>query len=61
MRILGFVVQAACDNQAWLNILQFAVPLAAVAVSLRMIFRKRLPRATDRPRIRIRGVARAAA
>ena len=61
VRILGFVVQAACDNDAWLNVLQFVVPLGATAVSLRMIFRKRVPRAADQRRVRFRSLERAAA
>ena len=29
-RILGFVVQAASEEAAWLNVLQYAVPVAAI-------------------------------
>jgi lipopolysaccharide export system permease protein len=61
VRILGFVIQAACETEGWLNVLQFAPPLVATAVALRMIFRKRVPRAADQPRIRVRSLARAAA
>jgi lipopolysaccharide export system permease protein len=43
-RILGFAVQAACEDSAWLNILQYAVPLAATALALRSIFRQRAGR-----------------
>jgi lipopolysaccharide export system permease protein len=39
-RILGFVVQAACDHDPWLNVLQYAVPLLALGLALRSIFRK---------------------
>lgn len=47
VRILGFVVQAACEDSAWLNVLQYVVPLAAVAVGLRSIFRQRVSRFID--------------
>ncbi|HJQ56231.1 MAG TPA: LptF/LptG family permease, partial [Vineibacter sp.] len=40
-RIVGFVVQAASDGNVWLNVLQYAVPLLALALSLRSIFRRR--------------------
>ena len=39
-RIAGFVVQAACDDNVWLNVLQYAVPLTALAFALRSIFRQ---------------------
>jgi lipopolysaccharide export system permease protein len=41
VRILGFVVQAACETEAWLNPLQYAVPLLATALALRTLFRQR--------------------
>ena len=47
VRILGFVVQAACEDSAWLNVLQYAVPLAATAFGLRSIFRQRVSRFID--------------
>jgi len=48
-RILGFVVQAACEDSAWLNVLQYAVPLGAIAFGLAAIFRVRRPKALRRP------------
>lgn len=39
-RILGFVAQAACESSPWLNVLQYAVPLIAIALALRSIFRQ---------------------
>ncbi|MDB5477395.1 MAG: hypothetical protein JWP49_2906 [Phenylobacterium sp.] len=39
-RILGFVVQAGCEDSAWLNVLQYAVPLAVTAFALRSLFRQ---------------------
>jgi lipopolysaccharide export system permease protein len=46
-RILGFVVQAACEDNAWLNILQYGVPVLATAFALRSIFRQRAGRFID--------------
>jgi lipopolysaccharide export system permease protein len=48
-RIVGFVVQAACDDDAWLNVLQYAVPLAALGLALRSVFRTRRGRRGDTP------------
>jgi lipopolysaccharide export system permease protein len=48
-RILGFVVQAACEDSAWLNILQYGVPLVATALALRSIFRQRARRRLRSP------------
>jgi lipopolysaccharide export system permease protein len=44
VRILGFVVQAACESSAWLNVMQYAIPLAATALALRPVFRQRAGR-----------------
>jgi lipopolysaccharide export system permease protein len=44
VRILGFVVQAACEDSAWLNLLQYAIPLGAMWIGLRAIFRQRVSR-----------------
>ena len=44
VRILGFVAQSASEANAWLNILQYAIPLATTAVALRGIFRQRAAR-----------------
>jgi lipopolysaccharide export system permease protein len=43
-RIVGIGVQAVCDNSAWLNVLQYAVPLAAVAWAMSRIFRQKTSR-----------------
>ena len=43
-RIIGFVVQAACDGDVWLNVLQYAAPLIALGFALRSIFTQRLSR-----------------
>jgi lipopolysaccharide export system permease protein len=44
-RIIGFVVQAACEGDVWLNVLQYGVPLIALAFALRSIFTTRTNRA----------------
>jgi lipopolysaccharide export system permease protein len=45
-RIAGFGVQAVADDTVWLNALQYAVPLAAVAWGLSQVFQRpaRAPR-----------------
>ncbi len=47
VRILGFVAQSASEANAWLNILQYAIPLAATGFALRGIFRQRVSRFID--------------
>jgi len=46
-RILGFAVQAACEDNAWLNILQYAIPVATTALALRGVFRQKVSRFID--------------
>lgn len=49
VRIVGFGVQAACEDSAWLNLLQYLTPLAAVAWGLSQIFRQKVsPRRSAR-------------
>jgi lipopolysaccharide export system permease protein len=43
-RIAGVGVQALCDGQAWANVLQYAIPLAACAWAFRQIFRQPVSR-----------------
>jgi lipopolysaccharide export system permease protein len=47
VRILGFVVQAASEENAWINVLQYAIPIAATAIALRSVFRQRVSRFID--------------
>jgi lipopolysaccharide export system permease protein len=47
-RIAGFGVQSVADDNVWLNLLQYAVPLAAVAWGLGQVFKRR-SRATKAP------------
>jgi lipopolysaccharide export system permease protein len=44
VRIVGFLVQAASESGAWLNLLQYAVPLAATFIALRIVFRQPVSR-----------------
>ena len=46
-RILGFVVQAASEESAWINVLQYLVPIAAIYVGLRGVFREKVSRFID--------------
>jgi lipopolysaccharide export system permease protein len=39
-RIAGFGVQAVADDQVWLNLLQYAVPLATIAWGLGQVFKR---------------------
>jgi lipopolysaccharide export system permease protein len=47
VRILGFVALSASEANVWVNILQYAIPLGALAVALRSIFRQRVSRFID--------------
>ena len=38
-RILGFAVQGLSIHSVWLNVLQYAIPVAATALALRLVFR----------------------
>jgi lipopolysaccharide export system permease protein len=50
IRVLGFAIQAACDDSAALNVLQYAVPLITTVVGLSILFAgPRLKRARNRP------------
>ena len=49
-RIAGVGVQAVADDEVWLNVLQYAVPLAAVAWSMSRIFQKRARRPAKPPK-----------
>ena len=42
VRIVGFGVQAACEDDPWLNVLQYLVPMAAVWWSMSQIFRQKI-------------------
>ncbi len=42
VRIVGFGVQAACEDNAWLNVLQYMAPLAATWWGLSQVFRQKV-------------------
>ncbi|TAJ74296.1 MAG: LPS export ABC transporter permease LptF [Phenylobacterium sp.] len=52
VRLTGFLVQSACEDNAWLNIAQYAVPLLATWGAMAAIFRQKVSRYIDisRPR-----------
>lgn len=50
VRIAGFQVQAAAEDEAWLNVLQYVVPIAATAFAFRSIFKQRVSRYIDMTR-----------
>ena len=47
VRILGFVIQAGSESEPWLNVLQYAVPLGAMGLALRGVFKQRVSRFID--------------
>ena len=47
VRILGFVAQSASEANAWVNVLQYAIPLGALVFALRSVFRQRVSRFID--------------
>jgi lipopolysaccharide export system permease protein len=47
VRILGFVAQSASEGNVWVNVLQYAIPLAAAGLALRSVFRQRVSRFID--------------
>lgn len=44
LRILGFAAQAACDDNVWLNLLQYAIPLGATWWAMSQLFRQKVSR-----------------
>lgn len=44
VRLIGFQAQAACEDNAWLNILQYAVPMATIWFALASLFRQPVSR-----------------
>lgn len=47
VRVLGFVAQSAAESNTAVNALQYLIPLTAIALSLRSIFRQRVSRFID--------------
>ena len=44
LRVIGYGLVAASAWNAWMNLLQYLVPLLAIAVALRVLFRALKPR-----------------
>jgi len=44
VRVVGVGMQAAAGGSAWVNLLQYAVPLAAIVFSVRVLFRQKVRR-----------------
>ncbi|HEX7885666.1 MAG TPA: LPS export ABC transporter permease LptF [Phenylobacterium sp.] len=55
VRLVGFLVQSACEDNAWLNIAQYAVPLLCVWGGMAAIFRQKVSRFIDISRPRAEG------
>ena len=47
VRVLGFAAKSASEANIWLNVLQYAIPLLAIAFSMRSVFRQRVSRFID--------------
>lgn len=47
VRILGFIVEAGCESEAWLNVFQYLIPLATMIIALRAQFKQRASRYID--------------
>ena len=43
VRILGIGAQAACSSQAWLNVIQYAIPIATAGWAFAQLFRAHRP------------------
>jgi lipopolysaccharide export system permease protein len=56
VRIAGFQIQAACEDDPWLNIGQYAVPLLTLSIAMAGLLRRRIAR----PRPKRGGPGRAA-
>lgn len=44
VRVLGYAIVAASAWNGWLNVLQYALPIAATAISLKLLFRALKPK-----------------
>lgn len=55
VRLAGFQVQSAAEEAAWVNVLQYAIPIATTWASLAAVFRQRVSRYIDISRPRAAG------
>jgi lipopolysaccharide export system permease protein len=53
VRILGFQAEAAAEDAAWVNVLQYAIPLVVTWIALAGLFRQRVNRRIDITRSRM--------
>jgi len=47
LRIVGFAVEAGSENNAWLNVMQYIIPVSGAAWALAGIFRQKVSRHID--------------
>ena len=47
VRLVGFLVQSGAEDEAWLNVLQYVVPLVTIWLALARIFRGKVNRYID--------------
>lgn len=61
VRLLGFLAQSGAEDEAWLNVLQYAVPLITIWAALSSIFKGRVSRHIDITKRPVQLAGRAAA
>jgi lipopolysaccharide export system permease protein len=54
MRVIGYGIVAGSAWNGWLNVLQYALPIVATAIALRLLFRALKPRRSRRVRARLK-------
>ncbi len=54
MRVIGYGIVAGSAWNGWLNVLQYALPIAATAIALRLLFRALKPRRSRRVRAQLK-------
>lgn len=54
MRVIGYGIVAGSAWNGWLNVLQYALPIAATAIALRLLFRALKPRRSCRVRAQLK-------
>ncbi|MBL8772285.1 MAG: LPS export ABC transporter permease LptF [Phenylobacterium sp.] len=47
VRLVGFQIQSACEDEAWLNVAQYLTPILATWLALAQIFRQKVSRHID--------------
>lgn len=52
VRLAGFLIQSACEDDAWLNVAQYAVPLLCIWGAMAAVFRQKVSRFIDITRAR---------